>query len=187
MKKKAGNVMNGEIYYYDFGTNEGSIQSGLRPVLVVQCNEGNKVSTTTVVAAITTAIKKQYLPSHVILGEAFGLKKPSMVMLEQFRTVNQCDLQQYIGFVDDEEAARHIAVGLKKALGLWACKPREQADIRCLCSRCLDDYKAAPDYIVRRLDPFAREKHRCDKCLGFGYEYIIIDTRKSRCGRRSDV
>ena len=53
-------VKRGEIYLYDFGNNEGSIQNGIRPVLIVQCDEGNQASTTTVVAALTTAIKKRF-------------------------------------------------------------------------------------------------------------------------------
>lgn len=85
--KNISKVKRGEIYLYDFGTNEGSIQNGLRPALVVQCDEGNKASCTTVIAAMTTVIKKRYLPSHIILGDRFGLKEPSMVMLEQLRTV----------------------------------------------------------------------------------------------------
>lgn len=52
-------VKRGEIYYYDFGTNEGSVQNGCRPVLVVQCDEGNQASETTIIAAITTS-KKRY-------------------------------------------------------------------------------------------------------------------------------
>ena len=80
--KNISKVKRGEIYLYDFGTNEGSIQNGLRPALVVQCDEGNKASCTTVIAATTTVIKKRYLPSHIILGDRFGLKEPSMVMLE---------------------------------------------------------------------------------------------------------
>ena len=71
-------VKRGEIYLYDFGNNEGSIQNGIRPVLIVQCDEGNQTSTTTVVAALTTAIKKRFLPSHIILGRNFGLDEPSM-------------------------------------------------------------------------------------------------------------
>ena len=65
-------VKRGEIYYFDFGLNEGSIQSGLRPVLVVQCDEGNKASTTTIIAPLTTAVKKRYLPSHIYLGTDCG-------------------------------------------------------------------------------------------------------------------
>ena len=95
----------------------------------------------------TTAIKKQYLPSRVILGKTFGLKKPSLVMLEQLQTINQHELREYIGFVDNEEVTRRIAYGLKKALGMWTYKPREQSDVQCLCSRCLEGYKTVPDYI----------------------------------------
>lgn len=71
-------VKRGEIYYYDFGTNEGSIQNGCRPVLIVQCDEGNQASETTVVAAITTS-KKRYLPTHISLDESCGLREPSIV------------------------------------------------------------------------------------------------------------
>lgn len=172
-------VRRGEIYHYDFGTNEGSVQNGVRPVLVVQCDDGNMASTTTVVAALTTAIKKRYLPSHVVLGENFGLKEPSMVMLEQIRTVNQSELRAYIGFVDSAYMWKQIDMGLKKALGLWVDKPpRRKNNIRCLCGKCLNDYKSNPDYVVRRLDPFAKEKERCDKCLDSGYEYIVYDRKK---------
>lgn len=97
-----GKVQRGEIYLYDFGNNGGSIQNGVRPALVVQCNEGNAASSTTIIAAMTSIIKKQYLPSHIILGDQFGLKEPSMVMLEQLKTVNQSDFIEYIGKIDDE-------------------------------------------------------------------------------------
>lgn len=180
-------VKRGEIYYYDFGNNEGSIQNGVRPVLVVQCEEGNQASTTTVVAAITSVIKKRYLPSHIILGDKFGLNKPSMVMLEQLKTINQAELQRYVGVVDDPELVRLINNGLKKALGLWVYKPRQVADVRCLCGRCLNDYKASPDFIVRRLNPFDRKKQRCDKCSDFGYEYIVTERKRTQQGGAVNV
>ena len=80
MKKK---ISRGDLFYYDFGEREGSIQSGVRPVLVVQANEFNTNAPTIIVASLTTVLKKRYLPSHIILGKEFGLKKPSMVLLEQ--------------------------------------------------------------------------------------------------------
>lgn len=175
MDKSTNRVMRGEIYYYDFGNNEGSIQNGIRPALVVQCEEGNKASTTTVVAAITAVIKKRYLPSHIILGERFGLKQPSMVMLEQLRTVNQSDLRHYVGYVDDPYIMRLIGNGIKKALGLWVYSSDDEKNVRCLCPRCLADYKNHPDYIVRPLNPFQSEKHRCEKCDGYGYDYIVTE------------
>lgn len=110
-------VKRGEIYLYDFGVNEGSIQNGKRPVLIVQCDDGNQASQTTVVAAITTAIKKRYLPSHIILGANYGLSEPSMVLLEQLWTINQSELIKYIGSVDSEYTMKRINIGLKKAMG----------------------------------------------------------------------
>lgn len=169
-------VKRGEIYLHDFGCHEGSIQSGVRPVLVVQNDQANNSSTTTVVAALTSVIKKRYLDSHIILGENFGLKEPSMVLLEQVQTVNQSHLIKKIGVVDSEYMLRKINIGLKKAMGLWVDRPpKKKSDVRCLCSKCLEDYMNHPDFIVKRLDPFAREKQRCDKCSDYGWDYILID------------
>jgi len=180
--KKSSKVKRGEIYLYNFGTNEGSIQNGVRPALIVQCDAGNDASTTTVIASMTSVIKKQYLPSHIILGDRFGLKEPSMVMLEQLRTVNQSDLVEYVGRIDDEHCMRKINIGIKKALGLWVDKPyRKPTDIRCLCGKCLEGYKDSPNYIVRRLDPFAKAKDKCDKCQNLGYDYLVIERSKEGC------
>lgn len=87
MKEKM--ICRGDLFYYDFGDNSGSVQSGERPVLVVQADDYNQNAPTIIVAAVTSVIKKRYLPSHIILGEEFGLKKPSMVLLEQM---------EYMGF-----------------------------------------------------------------------------------------
>ena len=178
-KSTNGKVQRGEIYLYDFDNNGGSIQNGVRPALVVQCDEGNAASSTTIIAAITSVIKKQFLPTHIIVGNCFGLKVPSMVMLEQLKTVNQSDLIEYIGKIDDEHCMKKLNIGIKKALGLWVDKPlRKPSDIRCLCVKCLEDYKSSPNYIVKRLDPFARVKEKCDKCEGYGYDYFVIERSK---------
>ena len=152
-KNTNSKVQRGEIYLYDFGNNGGSIQNGVRPALVVQ--------------------------SHIILGDRFGLKEPSMVMLEQLKTVNQSDLIEYIGKIDDEHYMKKINIGIKKAMGLWVDKPyRKPTDIRCLCVKCLEDYKNNPNFIVKRLDPFARVKEKCDKCQNLGYDYLVIERSK---------
>ena len=178
-KNISSKVRRGEIYLYNFGNNGGSIQSGVRPALVVQCDEGNAASNTTIIAAMTSIIKKQYLPSHIILDDRFGLKDPSMVMLEQLKTVNQSDLIEYIGKIDDEHYMKKINIGIKKAMGLWVDKPyRNPTDIRCLCVKCLEDYKNNPNFIVKRLDPFARVKEKCDKCQNLGYDYLFIERSK---------
>ena len=125
------------------------------------------------------SIKKQYLPSHIILGDRFGLKEPSMVMLEQLKTVNQSDFIEYIGKIDDEHYMKKINIGIKKAMGLWVDMPyRSPSDIRCLCVKCLEDYKNNPNFIVKRLDPFVRVKEKCDKCQNLGYDYLVIERSK---------
>ena len=175
-------VQRGEIYLYDFGCNAGSIQNGLRPVLVIQSDDANNASTTTIVAAITSALKKRYLPSHIILGANFGLRENSMVLLEQLKTVNQEELTQYIGRVDSEYLQKQLNIGIKKATGLWINRPPKKTDtVRCLCGQCLNDYKANPNYIVRRLDPFAKVKDECDRCGRLGWDYIISERTKSKC------
>ena len=161
MKEKM--ICRGDLFYYDFGDNSGSVQSGERPVLVVQADDYNQNAPTIIVAAVTSVIKKRYLPSHIILGEKFGLKKPSMVLLEQIRTVNREDLREYIGTVDDDKLFRQINATLKKTFGLWVYKP---------------------DYIVRRLDPFAKRKDRCDKCDGDGWDYVVTDRYSSKKEKR---
>ncbi len=168
-------VMRGQIYFYDFGLNEGSIQNGTRPVLVVQSDDLNENSTTTVVVAITTVIKKAYLPSHVYLGEEYGLSRPSMVLLEQIRTVNQTELHDLLGQITDERLLNRISKAMKKTLGLWFYNTTRRGDIRCLCTKCLADYKQNKDYIISRVDPFKRKKDRCDKCQNYGYDYFIVD------------
>ena len=67
-------ISRGDLFYYDFGERVGSVQSGERPVLVVQADDYNKNAPTVIVAAVTSVIKKRYLPSHIILGDKFGLK-----------------------------------------------------------------------------------------------------------------
>lgn len=107
-------IKRGNLFYYDFGKCEGPIQSGVRPVMVVQANNYNRNAPTIIVAALTSVIKKKYLPSHIVIGEQFGLKKPSMVLLEQMRTVNKKELTEYIGTVTDEKLLRVINSSIKK-------------------------------------------------------------------------
>lgn len=133
----------------------------------------NANAPTIIVAAVTAVMKKKYLPSHIILGEDFGLKKPSMVLLEQIQTVNKDELTDYIGSVNDERLWKQINAALKKTFGLWIYNTDRNGDVRCLCPKCLSDYIHDPNYIVRRLDPFAKSKDNCDKCNNSGWDYIV--------------
>ncbi len=170
-------IRRGKIYYFDFGEAEGSIQSGRRPVLVLQTDDFNANSPTVIVASITAVLKKSYLPSHIVLGEDFGLTRPSMVLLEQIQTINKSSLINYIGFIDDEQMWKKINIAIKKTFGLWFYNLDRTGDIRCLCSKCLQGYLNNPNYVVRRLDPFAPAKDKCDKCNDMGWDYIIFDRR----------
>ena len=123
------------------------------------------------------------LPSHIILGEDFGLKKPSMVLLEQIQTVNKDELTDYIGSVNDERLWKQINAALKKTFGLWIYNTDRNGDVRCLCPKCLSDYIHDPNYVVRRLDPFAKSKDHCDKCNNSGWDYIVYDKRTSVKGK----
>ena len=178
MKKES--VCRGDIYYSDCGENGGSVQSGERPVLVVQADEYNRNAPTVIIAAITGVMKKQYLLSHIVLGEDFGLSKPSMVMMEQIRTINKDELSNYIGTVDDLVLLKRINVALKKTLGLWVYKQEKQENIRCLCPKCLNDYIHNADYLVRRLDHFAKVREQCDKCGKPGWDYVVTENKPKK-------
>ena len=94
-------IKRGEIYYTDLSPVIGSEQKGVRPVLILQNDTGNKHSSTTIVAAITGKEKKAALPTHVSI-KAEGLRKKSTVLLEQIRTIDKKRLIEYIGKVDKE-------------------------------------------------------------------------------------
>lgn len=72
---------------------------------------------------------------------------------------------------------------LKKTFGLWIYKEEKKENIRCLCSKCLKDYIHNPDYIVRRLDPFAKVKDHCDKCNQSGWDYVIAERQHNARGK----
>ena len=75
------------------------------------------------------------------------------------------------------------AEGVKKTFGLWIYKEEKKENIRCLCSKCLKDYIHNPDYIVRRLDPFAKVKDHCDKCNQSGWDYVIAERQHNARGK----
>ena len=93
-------IKRGEIYYADLSPVVGSEQGGIRPVLIVQNDIGNKYSPTVIVAAITSQLEKAKLPTHIELGMEYGLSKNSVALLEQIRTLDKRRLKEKIGEVD---------------------------------------------------------------------------------------
>lgn len=96
-------VKRGDIYYADLSPVVGSEQGGMRPVLIVQNDTGNKHSPTVIAAAITSQIGKARLPTHIELeARSFGLTRDSVVLLEQIRTIDKRRLRERMGRVDEE-------------------------------------------------------------------------------------
>ena len=111
-------IKRGEIYAADFGAGFGSEQGGVRPVLILQNNTGNKHSPTTIVAAITGRKTKAALPTHVAIM-ASGLKTESTVLLEQIRTLDKHRLRERAGQITPEDQKR-VDQALDVSLGLDA-------------------------------------------------------------------
>ncbi|MFA5449487.1 MAG: type II toxin-antitoxin system PemK/MazF family toxin [Clostridia bacterium] len=95
-------VKRGELYYADLSPVVGSEQGGIRPVLIVQNNIGNRHSPTVIAAAITSQLNKAKLPTHIELSQSSGLVKDSVILLEQIRTIDKVRLQDKIGEVNDD-------------------------------------------------------------------------------------
>ena len=95
-------VKRGDIYYADLSPVVGSEQGGVRPVLIVQNDVGNKYSPTVIAAAITSQREKAKLPTHITLNaDECGLAKDSVVLLEQIRTIDKKRLKEKMGCLDD--------------------------------------------------------------------------------------
>ncbi len=96
-------IKRGDIYYADLSPVIGSEQGGVRPVLIVQNDIGNKYSPTVIAAAITSQINKAKLPTHIEIGALeYGLAKDSVILLEQIRTIDKKRLREKIGHLDEE-------------------------------------------------------------------------------------
>lgn len=111
-------VKRGEIYYADLSPVVGSEQGGVRPVLIVQNDIGNKHSPTVIAAAITSQKEKNKLPTHIELNAAScGLAKDSVVLLEQVRTLDKRRLKERMGELDSD-AMSQVNSALSVSFGL---------------------------------------------------------------------
>jgi len=107
------NVKRGDIFYADLSPVVGSEQGGLRPVLIVQNDIGNKYSPTVIAAAITSRLGKNKLPTHIDINRegtadasTLGLAKDSVILLEQIRTIDKRRLKEKMGHLDDSVMAQ---------------------------------------------------------------------------------
>ena len=111
-------VKRGDIFYADLSPVVGSELGGIRPVLIIQNDIGNRHSPTVIAAAITSRINKAKLPTHIELyAQNYGLMKDSVVLLEQVRTIDKKRLRERLGHLDDQimdqvDEAIYVSLGL---------------------------------------------------------------------------
>jgi mRNA interferase MazF len=111
-------VKRGDVYFADLSPVVGSEQGGVRPVLVIQNDIGNRFSPTVIVAAITAQIQKAKLPTHVeIDAKRYGFERDSVILLEQIRTIDKQRLTDKITHLDDEMMDK-VNEALQISLGL---------------------------------------------------------------------
>lgn len=119
-------VRRGDIYYADLSPVIGSEQGGLRPVLIIQNDIGNRYSPTVIAAAITSKTGKTKLPTHIDVekdtdnGQSLGLARDSVILLEQVRTIDKRRLKERMGHLDDGTMQRvnsaiTVSFGLEEA------------------------------------------------------------------------
>ena len=112
-------VKRGDMFYADLSPVIGSEQGGIRPVLIIQNDVGNKHSPTVIAAAITSQMGKTKLPTHIEIDpEQSGLKAESVVLAEQIRTIDKSRLRDKIGHIDDEKIISKINNALGVSFGL---------------------------------------------------------------------
>ncbi|MBR3134224.1 MAG: type II toxin-antitoxin system PemK/MazF family toxin [Clostridia bacterium] len=113
------NIKRGDMFYADLSPVVGSEQGGIRPVLIVQNDMGNKYSPTVITAAITSQLGKTRLPTHIAIGSKnFGLKTDSVILTEQIRTIDKSRLREKIGHIEDKVTIKKINNALGVSFGL---------------------------------------------------------------------
>ena len=133
-------IRRGDIYYADLSPVVGSEQGGLRPVLIIQNDIGNKYSPTVIAAAITSRMSKAKLPTHIdIYAGNVGLSKDSVILLEQIRTLDKKRLKEKMGHLD-ERMMDHVNTAIAISFGLGS--PEEDAEARAMMQRT----QRAPGY-----------------------------------------
>ncbi len=112
-------IKRGDMFYADLSPVIGSEQGGIRPVLIIQNDTGNKYSPTVIAAAITSQTGKNKLPTHIDIGsEDNGLKADSVVLTEQIRTIDKSRLKEKIGHINDTSVMDQVNNAIGISFGL---------------------------------------------------------------------
>ncbi len=154
--------LRGDMYYADLGRGIGSEQEGHRPVVIIQNNTGNKHSPTVIVAAISSKVGvKPKLPTHYFVNAENGLELPSIILLEQLRTIDKQRLTKYIGRLDQG----HIR-GMNHALAvsISLIEPIPSKLTLCLCGACADAFRGTGAFLLSQMEQKQAEKEICSYC-----------------------
>ena len=112
-------IKRGDMFYADLSPVVGSEQGGIRPVIIIQNDLGNKYSPTVIAAAITSQLDKTKLPTHIVINsKGLGLKSDSVILAEQVRTIDKCRLKEKIGHIEDKILIKKINNALGVSIGL---------------------------------------------------------------------
>ena len=112
-------IKRGDMFYADLSPVIGSEQGGVRPVVIIQNDRGNKYSPTVIAAAITSQTNKNKLPTHIEIGSVnYGLKSDSVILAEQIRTIDKSRLKERIGHIDDNKVMDKLNGALGISFGL---------------------------------------------------------------------
>ena len=160
-------IKRGDIYYADLSPVVGSEQGGLRPVLIVQNDVGNKHSPTVIAAAITSQLGKAKLPTHIdVYAERFGLVKDCVILLEQIRTIDKSRIIHYIGQVPK----KHMRA-IDRALGI-SVEMNKPAYIN-VCPACAKMLHSTGTFLLIRNGNIS-EDEMCSCCkMEFAREYEV--------------
>ena len=142
-------IRRGDIYYADLSPVVGSEQGGLRPVLIIQNDIGNRYSPTVIAAAITSRVSKTRLPTHIdIYADQVGLAKDSVILLEQIRTLDKRRLKEKMGHLDDSIMDTvNTAIAISFGLG----NAKQDAEARAMMQRTA--YTHTPAAVASVADP----------------------------------
>ena len=159
---KETQITRGDIYYANLNPVIGSEQGDCRPCIIVQNNTGNAHSPTVVVVPITHNLKKNPLPTHVVIPQSCGFDADCLALAEQIRTIDRSRLGKYIGRIGREvqsqiDTALSVCVGLKEKRS-----PKGEMLLMSLCRRCENDFRDSGYILVKK--GWQEVKEQCDFC-----------------------
>lgn len=169
MKEQKTDFIRGDAWMVQFPSTVDTEVPSRRPVVILQNNTGNFHSSTIIVAVLTSHIKKEYQPTHVVIesGTCMGL----MVLAEEIYTLSKWRFYQYIGAIDPA-----IMNQIDKAVCVSLGLPAPTREKRCLCARCLRDYQESHKKLLKRVNRYQTTMDSCDFCQQRpGYDYWIYD------------